>query len=88
MELTINNQPEDILSNFKNRRFLVVENFQSDDDLFNRSDLFVVLCDIEFWAREADNLIEWCIVNNLKQRGMTVEFQNNEQLTMFILRWS
>jgi hypothetical protein len=49
-----------------------------------------VLTDIKFWGQEhvADQLVQWCIDNNCRTQGATVEIDCGQSLTAFMLRWS
>lgn len=74
---------DDIFHSWKNNKFIV-----ADYALLDKPDIVVVLTDIGFWANNIDDLIVWCRTNGGSVKGMTVEFDNNEQLTLFALRWS
>lgn len=74
---------DDILAEWKRRRFVV-----ADYELLVEPEIVIVLTDISFWTKNADELMEWCKINGGDVAGMTVTFKNNEQLTMFALRWS
>lgn len=43
---------------------------------------------IEFWARNEQELKEWCQQNNCVHKGMTVEALDDRAFLMFALRWS
>jgi hypothetical protein len=73
----------DIFADWKSNRFVLV-----DFELLGKPDLLVVLTDLNFWTNNTDKLLEWCDVYGVRVKGMTVEFDNTEQLTMFCLRWS
>jgi hypothetical protein len=73
----------DIFADWKSNRFVLV-----DFGLLGKPDLLVVLTDLNFWTNNTDKLLEWCGVYGARVKGMTVEFDNTEQLTMFCLRWS
>ncbi len=74
---------EDILQSWKNHRFIV-----ADYELLDEPEIVVVLTDVKFWSENIDELISWCDFNGGKVKGMTVGFNNYEQLTLFTLRWS
>jgi hypothetical protein len=73
----------DVLAHWKSSRFVL-----ADFELLSTPDLLVVLTDLNFWTRNIDELLDWCEQYGARVRGMTVEFDNREQLTMFYLRWS
>lgn len=73
----------DILAHWKTNRFVL-----ADFELLGSPDLLVVLTDIKFWTKHADELLDWCDLYGARLAGMTVEFNTKEQLTMFYLRWS
>lgn len=47
----------------------------------------VLLKDIGFWAENIDELLAWCDTHGAEVYGMTVEFNQPEQLSLFLLRW-
>jgi hypothetical protein len=73
----------DIFAHWKSNRFILAE-----FELLGTPDLLVVLTDLTFWANNVDELLDWCNQYGARVKGMTVEFDTNEQLTMFCLRWS
>lgn len=49
----------------------------------------VILCDIYYWNTHYEELKDWCDTQlGTTQVGMTVEFDSEKDLMMFILRWS
>jgi len=81
----------DVFESWKSGRFVVVNWTDDKDDLLNTSGhvgKIVVLTDFSFWVSELDSLIQWCSDNNCRQKGMTIEFDNDDQLLLFCLRWS
>lgn len=48
----------------------------------------VVLTKLSFWLDRVFELEEWCKINGGTVSGLTVSFDNSEQLMMFKLRWS
>lgn len=73
----------DIFQSWKERKFIVAAADITDGERI------VVMTDIAFWLENIDDLTEWC--NNTpgaKTEGMTVLFDTDEALTMFVLRWS
>ena len=48
----------------------------------------VMLSNIGFWVENYDVLTEWCVQQNSKVMGMTVELPDAKTLTAFALRWS
>ena len=73
----------DIFAHWKSNRFVL-----ADFELLGANDLLVVLTDIKFWTDNIEELLIWCDQYGATVKGMTVEFDNKEQLTMFCLRWS
>jgi len=73
----------DVLAHWKSSRFIL-----ADFELLGAPDLLVVLTDLNFWTRNVDELLDWCDLYGARVKGMTVEFDTKEQLTMFCLRWS
>ncbi len=75
---------EDILKNWKENKFILVDN-----DLTETDNHLIVLTDIKYWADHVDELAEWCNRNpNARPQGMTIEISDDKTLTHFILRWS
>ena len=53
------------------------------------SKLMVILSDIDYWNTNYEALKDWCDLQlGTNQVGMTVEFDSEQDLMMFILRWS
>lgn len=73
----------DIFESWHNQRFIVTPTY-----LLEENEILIVLTDINFWAENIDNLVDWCAVNNCKPQGMTVSVPNEKTLTLFTLRWS
>ncbi len=48
----------------------------------------VILSDFHYWSESYEELVEWCKHNNGQISGMTVDFDCESDLMMFILRWS
>ena len=64
------------------RRFIV-----APSDLGFGSRL-IILSDFGYWADHEAELVTWCNRNNAIQAGSTVELATDQDLSMFILRWS
>ena len=64
------------------RRFIV-----APSDLGFGSRL-IILSDFGYWADHEAELVTWCNRNNAIRTGMTVELATDQDLSMFILRWS
>ena len=66
-------------------RIRVIENY----DDYSSSATFAILTD-EFGKQILPQMAEWCEENECGYRTSydTFKFRNQEQLTMFILRWS
>lgn len=73
---------EDILAHWKSQRFVRV-----GFELLDQPAVVVVLTDIAFWAKNADALNQWCNDHGATTAGMTVEFRNEQDLSLFCLRW-
>lgn len=84
--MTVNQYQEDIFSEWKSQRFIVVDAVIARDNMTSH---MVVLTDIYFWAEHQDDLDKWCDEHpGVYQMGMTVSFETQEMLTLFTLRWS
>jgi hypothetical protein len=75
---------EDIFSEWKLRKFIIAESYLLD----NPNSTMVLLTDIAYWAKNVDELVQWCNTNGGVVSGMTVTFDDVGQLTPFLLRWS
>jgi hypothetical protein len=70
------------MQSWKENRFIVAGPELTDNDHL------VVLTNIQYWNDHADELTEWCRnAPGTVQEGMTVVFNNDHALTMFLLRW-
>jgi hypothetical protein len=76
----------DIFHHWKENRFVVAPAYAYEAD--GKCVKLVVLTDIKFWADSADELLSWCNEFGCTQKGMTVEFPEEDLLTAFCLRWS
>ena len=84
--MTVNQYQEDIFSEWKKQKFIVVETPIAHDNLVAH---MVVLTDIYFWTDHADALDAWCAEHpGAAQMGMTVRFDSAELLLLITLRWS
>ena len=73
----------DIFQSWKERRFII-----ASPDIVD-GERIVVLTDVAFWTEHINDLIEWCSdTPGTTNEGMTVIFDSDEALTMFVLRWS
>ena len=75
---------QDILANWKNKRFVMVEHALFD--LPPKRQL-VVLTDVSYWNEHYEELKEWCDINGGIVEGMTAQF-DEDVATLFALRWS
>lgn len=75
---------EDILADWKQRRFAVVD----ARSWGMGTDWVVVLSDISFWSQHAVDLKHWCDQHDCQARGLTVEIPTEHLLTLFQLKWS
>ena len=49
----------------------------------------VILTDMAYWYTHCEELKDWCDTQlGAEQVGMTVDFASEQDLMMFILRWS
>ena len=73
----------DIFQTWKENRFIIASKDITDGERI------VVLTDIKFWVENLNELIEWCDnTPNAQSNGMTVTFNTDEALMLFVLRWS
>lgn len=72
----------DILEEFKNSKFLIMPNEYEE-----RFEHLIVLCDIDYWCGNLEDLYNWCDLNQCEVMGMTVNVPDDMRLTLFILRW-
>jgi hypothetical protein len=72
----------DIFAHWKVNRFVVVPPEHN-----NSSRHLIVLTDIPFWTKHADQLDEWCWLHDCVLQGMTVEIPSDPTLTLFHLQW-
>jgi hypothetical protein len=49
---------------------------------------YVVLSDIHYWNHHWEDLQSWCQNYACRQQGMVLDFDSEQALTAFILRWS
>lgn len=74
---------KDVLANWKNCRFARV-----DFELLEQPDIMIVLTDVAFWNAHFEELKDWCDENDCEIQGLTVKFNNEKSLLLFVLRWS
>lgn len=72
-----------IFDNLKQHRFVIV-----DPRLYDFDHHLVILSDLEFWHNRWEDLEKWCEDHGCDIAGMTVDFPNEQALTMFCLKWS
>jgi hypothetical protein len=76
-------ESEDVLKSWKENRFII-----AGPDLLD-NEYLVILTDIAYWSENADELRDWCEQTpGATSAGMTVIFDNQQTLTLFLLRWS
>ena len=75
---------DDIMAEFKNRRFVVAP----ADLLENPGEHVVILSDFEYWNDHYDELQDWIKQNNGFIQGMGLTLPDAPTLTAFCLRWS
>jgi hypothetical protein len=53
---------------------------------------YLVIADITYWLKNEPEIYAWMDDNlphgRMHQKGMTLEFETDEQLTLFVLRWA
>jgi len=73
----------DIFQSWKENRFVHISKDLIDDG----QGVMVLLTDVGYWVDRTDELIAWCREYNCVQRGMTVTFPSEKELTVFCLHW-
>lgn len=73
----------DIFSDWRQRRFIL-----ADRELYDEEGQLIILTDFGYWTLHFEELMEWCRDNGGKVNGSTVLFQNDHEVTAFVLRWS
>jgi hypothetical protein len=48
----------------------------------------VILSDFAYWVEHDAELVSWCEFNNAILSGATVELSTDQDLVMFLLKWS
>ena len=48
----------------------------------------VILSDFAYWVEHDAELVSWCERNNATMAGATVELATDQDLVMFLLKWS
>lgn len=74
---------DDIFESWRDKKFVVV-----DKEVTTTQGHVVVLSDFAYWTEHHHGLIEWCQENGGEIEGMIVYFEQDNDLTAFILRWS
>lgn len=74
---------DDIFEDWKNRRWVVAPGWSHNEDK-----IVVVLTDFQYWTIHAEEMLEWCTNNGAVSKGMTIDLENEDMLTLFTLRWS
>lgn len=74
---------EDILADWKTNKFIV-----APAELSDCGHVLIVLTDIKYWAKHADELAIWCEENYMETKGMTVTMDSPDKLMLFLLRWT
>ena len=73
----------DIFQSWKDNRFIIASTEITDGERI------VVLTDTKFWVENLNELIEWCDnTPDAQANGLTVTFNTDQALMMFVLRWS
>lgn len=78
---------QDIFADWKTRRFVISDEFLHGSSVLGTT---IILTDFNFWGQQhiADQLTQWCLDNNCRQKGTTVDIPDDQTLTAFALRWS
>ena len=74
---------EDIMAEFKNKKFVVVS-----EPLLDKDEYLVILTDIPYWADHEKELDNWCNQNGVSNQGMCLAFPDSKTMTLFTLKWS
>jgi hypothetical protein len=75
---------DDIMAEFKNRRFIVAPNHLVD----NPGEHLVILSDFSYWNDHYNELEHWIKHNGGYIEGMGLTLPDAPTLTSFCLRWS
>lgn len=51
-------------------------------------DKTIILSDLHFWASYILELDHWCKVNGCQRSGVVVSYNTQEDLIMFVIKWS
>lgn len=74
---------DDIIADFKTNKFVIA------DEYMGYGSVTVVLTDLNFWTKFATELQQW--ISNCTPTadmfGFTIDFKNQEDLLLFVLRW-
>ena len=69
------------------RRFMITGPF--DEEMPNK---YVMITDIKYWMDNEDEIYTWMRENlprgKMHQTGMVIEFENDQDLSNFLLKWS
>jgi hypothetical protein len=75
-----------LLDGANGRRFIVTGPFDHEMPWH-----YLVIADISHWLKNEPEIYTWMEINlprgRLHQVGMTMEFETEEQITAFLLRW-
>lgn len=74
---------DDIFASWRDKKFVVV-----DKEVTDTRGHVVVLSDFVYWSDHMNELTSWCNTNGGEIEGMIVYFEQDNDLTAFILRWS
>jgi hypothetical protein len=74
----------DVMQEFKNKRFAIVEAALID---ITDNEHLIILTEIEYWNEHYEELQSWCEGYGAEVRGMTVTCDEST-LTLFCLRWA
>jgi len=64
------------------------ENIHTIDLIKNKS--ILVIADVSWWVLNEEDIAEWCnsSLTSWSQKGMILAFVNDEERTLFLVRWS
>ena len=75
---------DDVMAEFKNRRFIIAPNHLLDKP----GDHLIILSDFKYWSDHYDELQVWVNDNQGRIQGMGLTLPDAQTLTAFCLRWS
>ena len=77
----------DLTQHWKENRYVVIDHAGLDIKI-EPYQHFVLLTDVSYWCANWDRLETWCRLNGGVHQGMSITFENEQQLTAFSLKWA